>query len=60
MKRNAAHVMKALSDSGKSVVRFEVQKIVKGGSKARLLILNADIRVLIQVRAAAARFALKL
>lgn len=56
MKRNAAHVMKSLSDSGKSVVRFEVQKVVKGGFKARLLILNVDIRVLIQVAAAAAAF----
>ena len=30
-------------------VRFEVQKIVKGGSKQRLLVLNVDVRVLIQV-----------
>lgn len=38
----------ALSSTGRSVIRFEVQKIVKGGSKTRLLILNIDIRVLMQ------------
>jgi hypothetical protein len=50
IQRSAAHVMQALSSGGSSVVRFEVQKIVKGGSKTRLLILNTDIGVLIQVR----------
>ena len=50
MQRNAAHVTQTLSSSGASVMRFEVQKIVKGGSKARLLILNVDVKVLIQVR----------
>jgi hypothetical protein len=49
MQRNAEHVTQALSGGGKSVVRFEVQKLVKGGSKTRLLILNVDVRVLIQV-----------
>jgi hypothetical protein len=50
MQRNAAYVTQTLSSSGASVMRFEVQKIVKGGSKARLLILNVDVKVLIQVR----------
>jgi hypothetical protein len=50
MQRNAAHVTQTLSSSGASVMRFEVQKVVKGGSKARLLILNVDVKVLIQVR----------
>lgn len=48
MQRNTAHVTQALSSTGRSVMRFEVQKVVKGGSKTRLLILNVDIRVLIQ------------
>jgi hypothetical protein len=50
MQRNATHVMQSLTSSGISVFRFEVQKLVKGGSKGRLLIVNMDLRVLIQVR----------